>query len=225
MPDSKSPLARMGVRTLVDRCLNGDDEAWNVLVCRYNGRVAVYALRASAMLASPGADRSEMCRELIQETYVRLLSDGAKALRAWRGESEASFLAYAASIVHAVACDVRRRERSKKRSAVVVPIDARHGGLSLADVLAASDQDAPDSMLADRQFSGFLERLLASVESGPKGARNALVFQLHVVEGLTTREIAALPSLGMTVGSVETAVRRTRDRLKRALVGGPSASV
>src|SRR4051794_29407080 len=73
MPDSKSPLARTGVRTLVDRCLNGDVDAWDVLVYRYNSRVAVYALRASGMLASPHADRSEVCRELIQEAYLRLL--------------------------------------------------------------------------------------------------------------------------------------------------------
>src|SRR4051794_23624659 len=105
MPDSKSPLARTGVRTLVDRCLTGSDDAWDMLVSRYNCRVAIYALRASAILSSPDADRSEVCRELIQETYVRLLSADAKVLGAWRGETEASFLAYIASIVHAVACD------------------------------------------------------------------------------------------------------------------------
>ena len=69
-----------------------------------------------------GAERAEIARDLIQETYLRLVANDFHALRVWRGDSEESFVSYLATVVHAVACDDFRRRKSLKRSADVVPL-------------------------------------------------------------------------------------------------------
>jgi RNA polymerase sigma factor (sigma-70 family) len=204
---------------LVSACCRMDDGAWEEFVARYNRRVSLYVTRACRFPGWSRDDRSDLARDLIQEVYVRLLADGCRALRVWRGESEEAFLGYLARVVHAVACDALRRERSLKRSVNLVPLDAMPtcDGPSLADVLHAADANSPDRMLAERLAPVRLRAALDSLYSGPNASRNALIFQLHVLDGLTASEIAGLPGIGMQVPSVESVLRRTRERLRASL--------
>jgi RNA polymerase sigma factor (sigma-70 family) len=204
---------------LVSACCRMDDGAWDEFITRYNRRVSLYITRACRFPGWSRDDRGDLARDLTQEVYVRLLADECRALKAWRGESEEAFLGYLAKVVHAVACDALRRERSLKRSANVVSYDgmASEEGPPLAEVIPAGDASSPDRMLAERTAPKRLRSALRSLHAGPNDDRNAMIFQLHVLDGLTASEIAGLPEIRMQIPSVESVLRRTRERLRTVL--------
>lgn len=216
MPQAQpQPYPRSDVADLVHRCTAPDAGAWEEFVRRYHRRIALYAVRAGRALADAGASPTEARRDLIQDVYVRLLANDRRALRAWRGDSEQSLLNYLATIVHAVACDGLKRRRSLKRAARLISLD--DGGpdsARLAELLRASEDDAPDRVLLERLAPVRLGAVLEKAEHGPQGPRNRMIFRLHAVDGLTAAEIASLPGLGLSVANVESAIRRTRERLR-----------
>jgi RNA polymerase sigma factor (sigma-70 family) len=202
---------------LIARCCRGDDTAWEIFVDRFHRRIARYVAGACRFLAAHGEPRDERARDMVQDVYTRLVADDYRALRAWRGVNEASFVAYLATIVHTMACDELRRQRSKKRAAIVISIDqpmSTDSASTIADCVPSPPETSPDRLLGDRIEEERLLAALAKVCTGANGARNSLIFQLHVIEGLSAREIAALPALDTTTANVESIIRRIKERLR-----------
>lgn len=211
---SDSPLVR-----LLERCLAGEDDAWIAFVDRYHRVIARYAHRAARGVEDGG----ELAHELVQDVYVRLLEHDRRALRAWRGTDEASFLKYLAIITTSVACDKLRSQRSKKRSAVLVSLDApvgEDGTGSVQDVVGDDGRSSPDTLYLERFEEERLNALLVKACEGTNGARNRLIFRLHAVEGFSPREIAEIPSIKSSPAAVETTLRRTRIRLRELIGSG-----
>lgn len=202
--------------SLVCRCVDGDELAWDEFVGRFHRRIVVFVTRSTK---NGDADTRA---EVIQEVYIRLLANDCRALRAWHGASESSWLAYLATIVHAVACDAIKRRRSLKRTAAVVSLDGgdRRDTGRLAEAIPAPESNSPERLLDERLVPERLVSLLATVERGPQASRNSLIFLLHVLDGLTASEISRLPGLELPVANVESALRRTKERLREVL-GSP----
>jgi RNA polymerase sigma factor (sigma-70 family) len=208
---------------LVSLCGRGEHpDAWDEFVARFNPRIVRFIIRERrARGISAGTEEADVVADLAQEVYLRLLANDRRAMRNFRGATEFAVLAYLARIARAVVGDAVRRDTSQKRSAQLVSIDEQEdGSVGLASKLEAGEQSAPDRRLHDKLVLERLETHLLSIGSA-NPARDALVFQLHVIEGLSVREIAAVPGLKMSLAAVETVIRRTRERLK-ALLGGPS---
>jgi RNA polymerase sigma factor (sigma-70 family) len=200
-----------------------DSADWDEFVARFNRRIVGFVIRERRSRGlGHGADEAEVVSDLTQEVYVRLLAHDRRALRAFRGDSDLAVLAYLARIVRAVVGDYLRRERSQKRSAHLVSItEAPEGdGASVGDSLEADGAAAPDRLMSERLMADRLRTLVLS-SGGQNAARDAMIFQLHVLEGLSAREIAAIPSLKLSLAAVETVLHRTRDRL-RETIGNPS---
>ncbi len=204
---------------LIRRCADGDDRAWDEFIDTFHRRILLYAVRVSRLLGLRPGGTADGRGDLVQDVYVRLLSHDRRALRVWRGESEQSFSNYLATIVHAVACDSLKRRRSLKRAALMVSLDAASDddGFSLAERLAAPDSDSPERVLLEHLAPSRLLEALDKAERGPQGSRNRLIFQLYVLEGFTASEISNLPGLTMSTANVESAIRRTRERLRFVL--------
>lgn len=207
------------VIALVRRCAGGESAAWDEFVHRYHRKIVLYAVRASRIVAEPNAKSADVRNDLIQDVYLRLLANDYRALDVWRGDTEQSFLNYLATIVHAVACDTLKRRRSLKRAARVVSLDAPASceGTPLGDTIPAPDRDSPERVLFEHLAPERLRAILERAERGPQGRRNQVIFMLHAIEGLTAAEIANLPGLEISVANVESAIRRTRERLRFTL--------
>jgi RNA polymerase sigma factor (sigma-70 family) len=203
------------VRRLVDRCADGDRDAWDEFARRFHRRISLYVVRACGSVGASELATGQAASDLVQEVYVRLLAEDRRALRAWRGETEASFAAYLGRIVRSVVIDTARRVHCQKRAVSTVSLDDT--GEDKSAPLAAPEATRPDNLLAERMTTERLRALLRSAANVMHTDRDVLVFQLYTLEGLTAREIASLPHLSLTVVNVEVIVQRTRSRLQRAL--------
>lgn len=213
---------------LVRTCGLGTDSAlWEEFVVRFHRRIVAAVIRERrrrGLGADPAA--AEAVSDLVQDVYLRLVASDRRALREFRGDSDAAVFAYLGRVVRAAVGDRLRREHSLKRSADLVSIDTTtepDGTLAISERLAADIRSSPDVQMSERAVGGRVREILAVV-GAPNPERDALVFELHALEGLSAREIAGIASLDLSLSAVEGVLRRTRERLRAQLGKVPDLS-
>ncbi|MGB5037471.1 MAG: sigma-70 family RNA polymerase sigma factor [Blastocatellia bacterium] len=221
------PSERSAVALVQDCGLSTDSAAWTEFVDTFNRRIVAAVIRERRQRGlSSDPTAADAVSDLVQDVYLRLLANDRRALRDFRGETEIAVYAYLARIVRAAVGDRTRRDSSQKRHAQTVPLDAGvdgEGSTPLSELLAASDVSSPELQMRERAVPGRLRALLAG-GGVPNPERDALVFELHVLEGLSAREIAGIPALDLSLSAVEGVLRRTRERLRERLGNVPDLS-
>jgi RNA polymerase sigma-70 factor (ECF subfamily) len=179
-------------RTVVERVLGGETNAFRVLVERYQDRVYGYLLRM--------VSDEELARDLAQETF----------LRAYRGlagyRREAAFGTWLIQIgIHAA----RDELRSRRRAALISLDEIR----SAVEGRAADDDSGIDPLrhLEDVELVAHLEKALAEL---PPDYRE--VFLLKHVEEMSYEGIAE--QTGDSVGTLKVRAHRARKHLREALI-------
>lgn len=221
------PSERSAANLVRDCGLSTDPTAWTEFVDTFNRRIVAAVIRERrrrGLATDPSA--ADAVSDLVQDVYLRLLANDRRALREFRGESEIAVYAYLARIVRAAVGDRTRRDSSQKRSARIVPLDGGvdgEGSAPLSELLAADGGSSPDRQMRERAVPRRLRELLAA-GGVPNPERDALVFELHVLEGLSAREIAGIPALDLSLSAVEGVLRRTRERLRERLGNVPDLS-
>jgi RNA polymerase sigma factor (sigma-70 family) len=210
---------------LIAQCGRSDEPAfWLEFVRRYHRRIILSAVR---MRRSYGYnnDETNAIADISQEVYLRLLANNHSVLRDFRGDSESALHSYLSCVVHSVVVDQLRREMRQNRLGTIISLDVERGkaeGISLLDLFPANEETSPDRMLSDRLAPERLRELLKTALSGGNAERDALVFQLHIINGLSMREISEIESLKMSLVNVESVIRRTRERLRAILKNSDS---
>jgi RNA polymerase sigma-70 factor (ECF subfamily) len=171
---------------LVARVLEGDLEAFGVILARYQGRV--YSIAAN--FAANSDDASDLAQDIFLKVY--------RSLGGFRGQAAFSTWLYRIAVNACV--DYTRR----RRQATFVPLD---------DELALSEYDhgpGPEDAAQRRQLRAELARAIGGLSTK---LRVALI--LHDVEGLTHEEISRIVgcSVGTTKSRLFRAREEMRRRL------------
>jgi RNA polymerase sigma-70 factor (ECF subfamily) len=172
---------------LIERCRNGDDEAFRELVDEH--KRLVFALIARSV---PDLARAE---ELSQEVFLRV----HRGLPYFRGESRLSTWIY--RIVSNVLSEERRPGR---------PV-----AISLDETRPDSDRPllelgAPDRAFDDLELSDLLQKAIATLP-----VPYQLLINGHYLEGLRYEDLAE--SLQLPMGTVKTHLHRAKRLLRRFL--------
>lgn len=212
---------------LIKVCGSADDQSnWIEFVRHFHRRILAYILRERRAFGMQ-TDEANAVSDLSQEVYVRLLANDRRALKEFQGTTDIAAYAYIGCIVRSVVSDHLRRESRQKRSVPLVSLDEEleREGLSLAYLLKAGDETLPDEMTDEKHLPQRLRGLLSRALEGKNAVRDSLIFQMHVLNGLTAREIADLPTLNITQANVEIIIRRTREKLRELLKNSGDMSV
>jgi len=182
--------------------------AWGEFVERFHGRLVVAVRRALLRLAG-GLRYDERVEDLVQEVYCRLLGDGRRK-RTFHGQTEAQLMSYLRRVAISVVIDARREALAEKR----------WGGQRIA--WTDWNPEAGGSVVAEsgpehRLLAGERRRAFLSVCRLALGrqANSATVeiARLALLEGWTSREIAAGLGGRMGVAGVDSVIHRLRRRL------------
>lgn len=176
--------------TLVSRCLNGDDAAWESLVKSHARRVYAICYRFT------GSDHE--AQDISQEAFLRVF----QSLRSFRS-GEGSFVVWLTRLTRNLLIDNYRRAKMRRASD---PID---------DQLAFLEEKSlpggrADTRLEDRENSELLQAALRKLS--PE-LREAVV--LRDLEELEYREIAQ--ALKVPEGTVKSRINRGRAELAKVL--------
>lgn len=175
--------------TLVERCRQGDDLAWEALVRRWQGRV--YGLAWHYL------GNAEDARDAAQEAFVRVY----RQLGSFDGDR---FQAWLLRITRNLCLDQLRRRKTRP------PLEE----LRAADEDDAAPTDAAPSP-EQAWLSGARRRVVHEALRRLNGP-NREVILLKDIQGLKLGEIAGM--LGLPVGTVKSRAHRARLELARHVV-------
>ena len=188
--------SRWDEEELLERCRNGDLEAFNLVVAAYQDQVYNLCLR---MLGSPAA-----AEDAAQDAFI----SAYRKIGSMRGPSARAWLLRIASNT---CIDELRRRKRRPQVSLDAPIAAEEGERRL---------DLPDDVHGpeDLALRGEIwEALQAELLQLPEDQRLAIV--LCDIEGLSYEEVQA--AMGGSLGTVKSRISRGRARLREALRARP----
>ncbi len=171
------------VATLVERCREGDDLAWEALVRRFQGRV--YAVAFHYMR------NAEEARDMAQEVFIRVY----QRLDSFHGGE--GFLAWMLSVTRHACIDRLRRQRARPPAEDL----CTERGLEL-EAEGPTPEEASDAEAHKR----LLYRALAGMKED-----NREMILLKEIQGLKFEEIARM--LALPIGTVKSRSNRARVEL------------
>jgi RNA polymerase sigma factor (sigma-70 family) len=189
-----------------------DRELWHQFQERFQGLIFMYVMR-SLRARFAQQDVTGSASDLAQEVYVKLVQHDGRVLRSFKGASDFSVRAFLARVSDSVVRDHHRSMTTEKRSAQVIPIDQAKA----AEASGKKSSDAPKvdvSPLGSVLSLIDIERIIEGDPDKKNARRNALIFQLHYINGLESGEIAAFPGFGLTTSGVQTILARLKKRLQ-----------
>ncbi len=179
---------------LIERCLQKDNAAWELIVGRYKRKVFHIAYKFTG--------RHDDAEDLTQEIFLKVFKSLEKFNR------DADFSTWLSSVARNFCID---HYRASKREKEVLVED-----LVAFDLAPASAGSSPHRVLEDRDRRSFLRR---GLEALPDKLREAVV--LRDLQGLTYQEMA--DRLGLPEGTVKSRINRGREELSRLLLRAQQA--
>ena len=190
----------MSDRDAVARAREGDQEAFRVLVERYQGRAHRLALRVLR--------DEEQARDAVQDAFLKVHSNLG------RFESRSSFYTWLYRLVMNVCLDAKRRDRSSRfvDTPEVGDLEriATHESMPVTEQHWRSHEEAPDDALTRSELRHAVARAITAL---PDAARETLI--LREVEGLSYSEIAE--ALDIPKGTVMSRLHYARRRVQEIL--------
>ena len=199
---SSAELVRQCGHKLADRDL------WELFAQRFHKLIFLYLMRTLKFHSKRG-DVTELIPELAQEVYLRLCRNKGSMLRGFRGETDFSVAAFLARTSASVTIDYLRRDESLKRSGNVVSIEEVREQVE-------SSRSEYDELNVDAMLKWIdVEKLAANDPDQKNAQRNAIIFKLHFMDGLTIQEIASFPGFELSEKGVGSVISRLRQRIKK----------
>lgn len=177
-------------------------EAWEEFIRRFQPQIATVVARACREW---GEARQEVKEDLIQNTYLKLWANNCSVLKRYEPRHQNSFRGYLKVVSANLVYDWFRKEH---------PIDDK------TDELKPDINPTRGSHGDDEIFFHEVDDILRQRGDGPAEERERAIFWLYYRQGLTAREIAAIPALNLTVKGVESCIFRLTMYVKRKLLGG-----
>lgn len=189
------PAAPAAEPALVERCRQGDPQAFARLVVLHEGMVLNLAAR---LLGDP-----EEARDIAQDVFLQVY----RTLAGFQGRSTLRTWIYRIVVNQ---CRNRQRWWRRRRRAAACPLDEMTSA-DEAKLAAVSPGESPFERLARRERARRVECALLALSFDHRA-----VLLLREVEGLSCEEIAA--TLALPIGTVKSRLSRARDGLRRGLV-------
>lgn len=210
-PSSARPMrySSLSLKDLV--CLCADlrhDEAWEEFVSRVQKPIALTIMRTASRW---GESSRSLVEDLVQETYGKLCKDGCRHLRdfAIKHPDDDTILRYIRKTAANTAVD-----DSRKRRVPTIPIDPE------MEQMADRNQESEYLLLLVKEIDEHLKHCLTE----PDRERDRMIFWLYFRWGMSSKEIASLPAIGLSAQGVGSVIERLKRCLRERILGLPADS-
>jgi len=181
---------------LIDRCCQGDREAFELLVRQYQDRVFAIALRWTGV--------ADEARELVQDVFIKVFTN----INNFRGDALFSTWLHQITVNH---CKNRLKYLHRRSYYASDPIDepyrTEEGELKRQ---YPSDMRTPEELLAGSQIQKKMQEAIAQL---PDSFKEVII--LRDIEDVSYEEIAEIT--GLELGTVKSRIHRARVELKKIL--------
>lgn len=204
-------LAQLTPEVLIKMCLNGDVVAWEEFMRRYHRLIAGVVFRTTLKW---GQSSPTTMDDLIQETYLKLCDDEYRLLRGYNPKHPDAIYGYIKIITANVVHDRFKALHSQKRAGDQIAEE-----LTALENRSGVDDSAGSKKAMEREI--LLREIAAHLNAGLSGDtadRDRTIFWLYYRQGFTTKAIASLPAIGLTIKGVESTIFRLTKLIRRRMV-------
>jgi DNA-directed RNA polymerase specialized sigma24 family protein len=153
--------------------------------------------------------------DLIAATYLKLWEDGCRLLRDFANQHpEAAVLGYVKTTAANVTRDYFKHAHSQKSGG-----DKTHVSTSDVDPEAGNEVLGSQERIAFGIFLNEIDEHLKRGLTGPDAERDRMIFSLYFRLGMSTKEIASLPTIGLSAKGVGSVIERLKYCIREQILG------
>lgn len=188
-----------------------DDEAWEEFVSRVGKPITLTIIRTASLWGEPSRSLVE---DLIQVTYLKLWEDGCRLLRDFAIQHPEAILGYlkktAANATH---------DHFKHVHSQFFGGDRPQVSTSDVDPEAGNEAVGSQEKIAFGVLLNEIDEHLKRGLTGPDQKRDRMIFWLYFRQGMSTKEIASLPAIGLGAKGVGSVIERLKHCIREQILG------
>jgi RNA polymerase sigma-70 factor (ECF subfamily) len=201
----------LSLKDLVCLCAGPcDDAAWEEFVSRVGRPISLTIMRTASLWGE--ASRS-LVEDLVQVTYLKLWEDGCRFLRDFALQHPEAILGYLKKTAANATHDYFKHGRSQSSGG-----DNAHVSTSDVDPEAGKEVHGSQEKIAFGVFLNEIDEHLKHCLTGPDRERDRMIFWLYFRQGMSTKEIASLPTIGLGTKGVGSVIERLKHGIREQIV-------
>jgi RNA polymerase sigma-70 factor (ECF subfamily) len=201
------------LKDIVCLCAEGrDNEAWEEFVFRVGRPISLTVLRTASLWAK--ATRS-LVEDLVQVTYLKLWEDGCRLLRDFAIQHPEAILGYLKKTAANTTHDHFKHHHTQSSGG-----NQPHVSTFDVDPEAGDEADGSQEKIAFAVMLSEIDDRLRRTLAGPDGERDRMIFWLYFRQGMSAKEIASLPTIGLSAKGVGSVIERLKGTIREQIVGG-----
>lgn len=193
-----------------------DNEAWEEFVSRVGKPISLTIMRTACLCDKHSRSLVE---DLVQETYVKLCENGCRLLRDFAIQHPEAVLGYVKIIAANVTYDHFKHIHTQSSGG-----GKPHVSTSDVDLEPRNKSDGSQEKIEFEIFLKEIDEHLKRCLTGPDQERDRMIFWLYFRQGMSTKEIASLPTIGLTAKGVGSVIERLKHDIRDQIVGSRSDS-
>jgi RNA polymerase sigma-70 factor, ECF subfamily len=193
-----------------------DDAAWEEFVARVGRPISLTVMRTASLWGEPSRSLVE---DLVQVTYLKLWEDGCRLLRDFALQHPEAILGYLKKTAANATHDYFKHGRSQSSGG-----DNAHVSTSDVDPEAGKEAHGSQERIAFGVFLNEIDKHLKRSLTGTDEERDRMIFWLYFRQGMSTKEIASLPTIGLSTKGVGSVIERLKHGIREQIVRGSSDS-
>jgi RNA polymerase sigma-70 factor (ECF subfamily) len=193
-----------------------DDEAWEEFVSRVGKPISLTIMRTAWLSGEPSRS---LVDDLVQATYLKLWEDGCCHLRDFAIQHPNAILGYIKITAANTTLDYFKHLHSQSAGG-----DKPHVSTSDIDPEAGNEVHGSEERIAFEIFLKEIDEHLKHCLTGPDQERDRTIFWLYFRQGMSTKEIASLPTIGLTAKGVGSVIERLKYCIREQILGIRSES-
>jgi RNA polymerase sigma factor (sigma-70 family) len=207
----------LSLKDIVCLCAGArDDEAWEEFVSRVGKAISLTIMRTTSLWGD--ASRS-LVEDLVQATYLKLWEDGCRLLRDFAIQYPEAILGYLKKTAANVTHDYFKHVHSQSSGG-----QKPHVSTSDVDPEAGREVHGSQEKIAFGVFLNEIDEYLKHSLTGPEQERDHMIFWLYFRQGMSTKEIASLPTIGLSAKGVGSVIERLKHCIREQILGSNQIS-
>lgn len=194
----------------------GSDEAWQEFVSRVGRPISLTIMRTASRWGQPS---KSLVEDLVQVTYMKLWEGGCRLLRDFAVQRPDAILGYLKKTAANATHDYFKHRHSQSAGG-----EAPHVSTSDVDPEAGDQAHGSEQRIAFEIFLGEIDECLTRCSAAPDQERDRMIFWLYFRQGMSTREIASLPTIGLGTKGVGSVIERLKHGIREQILGISSGS-
>ena len=188
-----------------------DDHAWDEFVARVGKAISLTVLRVASLW---GESSRTVVEDLVQVTYLRLWEDNCRILRDFAMQNPDGILAYLKKVAANATHDYFRHGRSQSAGG-----SQTHVSTSDIDVQGGKEVHGSQDRIAFQILLNEIDEHLKEHLTGPDKERDRTIFWLYFRQGMSTKEIGSLPTIGLSTKGVGSVIERLKRCIRERITG------